>query len=605
MGVATQVKGAMAATLDYGTVKEAILFLGTAGVVIPLFHRLRVSPVLGFLLMGVLVGPYGFGRLQQDVPWLTHVTVGKREEIALIAEFGVVFLLFVIGLELSLARLITMRRLVFGLGSLQVVISGVVIAGVAAFFGNPPAAAAVIGACLALSSTAIVVEELARRKRLATATGRASFSVLLLQDLAVVPILFMVAVLGARTQGSLAGGLAIAIGEAGLAIAAIVLIGRRLLRPFFRMVAHTESPELFVAATLFVTVGTGLVAQAAGLSMALGAFVAGLLLAETEFRREIAVTMEPFKGLLLGLFFFSVGIAVDVGAILRDPFWIIASAVGLVVIKAGLIFGLARAFGVARPAAAETALLLGPGGEFAFVVIWLAVSLAIVPYDVAQFMLVVTSLSMIALPVIARVAEALAPRLQQRDDLDPEAAAMPPTDDAPRAIVVGFGRVGQLVAEMLETHGVPYIATDRNPSLVAGERRQGKPVYFGDATRREFLRHCGIAHARALIVTIDAPSNVDEIVRQARSLRPDLLIVARARDAKHAGHLYAIGASDAVPETIEASLQLAEAALTDLGVPMGHVIASVHEKRDQFRTALRAAETPEGRIARLAGKGEA
>jgi CPA2 family monovalent cation:H+ antiporter-2 len=565
--------------------KEVILFLVTAGVVVPLFLRLNISPVLGFLGAGALLGPFGLGRLVGAAPWLSWVTIANREEMAHLAEFGVVFLLFMIGIELSFERLWTLRRLVFGLGSLQVVLCALALGGIAVALGAEPAAAALVGCALALSSTAIVIPVLAGEKRLNAPSGRASFSVLLFQDLAVAPILFAIGVLGSRTSGSLGLAFLLALLQAALAIAAIVGIGRLALRPLFHLVAATRSTELFMAACLLVVLATGLTAAASGLSMALGAFIAGLLLAETEYRRAIEAMIDPFKGLLLGVFFVSVGMGLDLMQLVRSPGAILAGALGLVAAKALIIAGLAFAFRLSRPVALETALLLGPGGEFAFVILGGAVAAGLVPEGLGQAGLVVTTVSMIAIPALARIGRGFGRRLETRRD---EAEAEPlPAAESGRVIVAGFGRVGQLVGEMLARHDVPYIAVDLDPAQARRQRAAGKPVYFGDSANPEFLRRLGIESARALVVTLDSPRGTEAVVAAARAERPDLTIVARARDSRHASALYGLGVDDAVPENFEASLQLSEAVLVDIGVPLGLVIASVHERRDEFRKTLK------------------
>jgi CPA2 family monovalent cation:H+ antiporter-2 len=357
-------------------------------------------------------------------------------------------------------------------------------------------------------------------------------------------------------------------------------------------VAQTRSPEFFMAACLLVVLGAALTAAASGLSMALGAFVAGLLLAETEFRREIEVTIEPFKGLLLGLFFVSVGAELDLSILIAQPGATLGFAAGLIVIKAAIVFALARLFGAPNRVAAEAALLIGPGGEFAFVMIGAAVAGGVVGGDDGRLVLVAVALSMMAIPLLGRLGAALAGRRPAKP-LAAEALAAPPDDDSHRVIIVGYGRVGALIGEMLSVHAIPFIAIDVDTTVIARERRQGKPVYYGDASREDFLRRCGIETARALVVTLDAPKANEAVVAAARRLRPDITLIARARDAAHARTLYELGVSDAVPETIEASLQLSEATLVDLGVPMGLVIASIHEKRDEFRRLLVAAGASE------------
>ena len=576
-------------TINLDAYSDALVVLGTAGIVVPLVRRYGFSPVLGYLGAGAILGPLALGSFKDEVPFLRWITVIDAQNVSVIADLGVVFLLFLIGLELSYQRLVTMRRLVFGLGSLQVALCTAVLGSLVALTGVTPAAAVIIGSCLSLSSTAIVIEILSNQRRMSSATGRTSFSILLAQDMAVVPILMFVSILGNGAGGSIINGIVLAVVQAALALGFIIVFGRLLLRPLFRLVAATGNSELFVAAILFVIVSTGVAAGVAGLSMALGAFVAGLMLAETEYRKAIETTIEPFKGLLLGVFFFTVGMNIDFRELAREPLGLLASVVALIGIKAVLIIVLARFYRVPMPAAIETGLLLGPGGEFAFVVIGLATALQLMSGRAASFSLAVTSLTMVLLPLLASAARRITSRADDKKVLDAALLVAPPTDASGRAIVVGHGRVGQIVCEMLDTHRVPYLATDRDPAAVTAYRRRGREVYYGDAANPAFLRSCGVMAAAAVIVTIHDQPAIDEIVRVARELRSDIIIVSRARDAAHARHLYAIGVTDAVPETIEASLQLSEAALVGLGVPTGPVIASIHEKRDEFRHMLQEA----------------
>ena len=581
----------MNAPFDLAIYKETLIFLVTAGIVAPLFFRLKISPVLGFLLAGVALGPFGLGRLTARAPWLDALALTNVEAIGRVAAFGVVFLLFMMGLELSFARLTRMRRLVFGLGLAQVVASALLLGGAAFALGQPPASALIIGAALSLSSTAIIIPVLAERKRLNLAAGRASFAILLFQDLAVAPLLFMVTVLiGGRERG-LGWELGLSIASAALALTGLIVLGRRVLRPLFHSVAMTKSTEFFMAACLLVVLGTGLIAASSGLSMALGAFIAGLLLAETEYRREIEVTIEPFKGLLLGLFFVAVGASLDLSLLLASPGPILAIAGAIILTKALALLALCFAFGLPGRVAREVALLLGPGGEFAFVMIGAAVAGEVVAPKTGQTVLVAATLTMLGAPALARLGEWLAGQ-PAAPGLAPEALEPPPEDEVQRVIIVGYGRVGALIGEMLGRHKIPYIAVDSDAGLVARQRQAGTPIYFGDATRAEFLRRCGIEKARARVVTMDAPRANEAVIGAARGLRADLILVARARDAAHAKALYDLGVTDAVPETIEASLQLSEAVLVDVGVPMGIVIASIHEKRDEFRALLIASGAP-------------
>ncbi|HEY9421539.1 MAG TPA: cation:proton antiporter, partial [Thermoanaerobaculia bacterium] len=591
---------------DLYAYQEPILFLATAGIVVPLFHKLRLSPVLGFLGAGALLGPFGLGRLVPEHPWVDWLTFTNPEGTSRLAEFGVVFLLFTIGIELSWQRLRTLRRLVFGFGSLQVALCTLAI-GLFAFKAvDTITTAAIIGIAFALSSTAIVIPVLAEQKRLNAPAGRASFSALLFQDLAVAPILFTIAVLDVRGPEVTFMSFGTALLQAALALAVIVGLGRVVLRPFFQLVSATKSPELFMAACLLVVMVTSLAAAVSGLSMALGAFIAGVLLSETEYRRAVDTTIQPFKGLLLGVFFVSVGMGLDLFRFLAMPLTILAVATLIVAIKSSIIFGLSRPFGLNAADAAETGLLLGPGGEFALVILGSAMAAGLVPGEIGQNLLLVTTLTMVAIPLLARVGRRLSRRLEIRRPLDAAALVSPPADEIGRVIVAGYGRVGRLVGDMLELHKVPYLAIDMDPVRVAEERKAGRPVYFGDGSLPEFLRACGIDRARALVITLDTPSSIEAVVAAARQERTDITIVSRARDARHAAQLYDLGVDDAVPETIEASLQLSEAVLADIGVPMGLVIASIHERRDEFRAMLRRddrkPERAEFRARRTIGK---
>ncbi|KRA61802.1 potassium transporter TrkA [Caulobacter sp. Root655] len=582
--------------------KDLVLFLATAGIVAPLFKRLRVNPILGFLLAGVILGPFGLGSLTHVAPWLDYVTVDNPDEIAQLAEFGVVFLLFMIGLELSWERLRLMRKLVFGLGALQMIGCSLALGAVAWLLGQPPVAALVIGAALALSSTAIAVPVLVERKRLHSEGGRATFSVLLFQDLAVAPILITLAILG-RGDGVFRLGDLLALGPAAVGLGIIVLLGRLALRPMMRSVAKAKSEEMFMAACLLVVIGAGLVAALSGLSMALGAFVAGVLLAETEYRHEVEVKIEPFKGLLLSLFFVSLGIRLDLSLLVAQPGLVLGVAIGLVAVKAAMVAGLGRLFGLSTRASIETALTLAAGGEFAFVILDNATGAGVVSTRVGQAVLVAATLTMFLIPALAAIGARLAKGAVVATSEAPEALEHQGEELEGRVLVVGYGRVGRLVGDMLDRHDLPWIAIDRDPSFVQQGRRAGHRVYYGDASRVELLERCGLDYARAVVVTMDSPEAAEAVVATARGHRPDLTIVARARDARHAARLYDLGATDAVPETIEASLQLSEAVLVDIGVPMGLVIASIHERRDEYRKVLNRPDALGGKRKRLRDAG--
>ncbi len=551
---------------DHLNLHEVMIFLVAAGLVVPLMQRLKINPVLGFLTVGLLIGPFGLGAFTDSLPWLRFLVIEDINGVRRVAELGIVFLLFMIGLELSFERLWSMRRLVFGLGAAQVVVTGAIISAIALWFGNTTPQAIIIGACLALSSTAIVMRLLTDSRRLGTPVGRVSFGVLLFQDLAVVPILFLVGVFGAQTEGSIVLAFLIAVGKAVIAIGLILFLGRTVIRPIFRFVGAAHSRELFLAAVLLVIIATAILTDMAGLSLALGAFLAGLLLSETEYNRQIEVDIEPFNGLLLGLFFVSVGMSIDLTAIANEPFWIPLSVVGLFLIKISVLFALSLLFGQPRHVATECALLLGQGGEFAFVVISLALSFGLLQAGTSQFMLIVTSLTMLATPPIAQIARRLGAAIARKDNIETGKAEQGPAEDiSNHVIVAGYGRVGQLIGSLLESNHIAHVGLDLDAEIVAPFRKKGGSVYYGDASHPEILRRSGIDKATALAVTMDSAKAAEQVVVAVRKEWPNLPILVRARDMLHAEKLMAVGASDVVPETLEASLELAEVVLRATG----------------------------------------
>ncbi len=565
--------------------KEALIVLGAAGLVIPLFHRIRISPVVGFLLVGVIVGPFGLGRFAGQLPPLRLVTMDDPGAIAPVARFGIVLLLFMIGLELSFARLWVMRRLVLALGGAQLVASATLLAGAAHLLGIGWTRAIVLGLAGAMSSTAIGLQVLAERRALGTRAGRASFSVLLFQDLAALPALVGVGLMlpaGVAHPGVrvLALGLAQGLG----AIGAILLLGRLALRPVLRSVARTRSPDLFLAACLFVVIGAALSAAAAGLSMALGALLGGLLLAGTEYRRAVEATIEPFKGLAVGVFLISVGMGLNLDLVAAHPWMVAGGLAGMMAVKFAVVALAGRGLGLPARSAALAGLLLAPGGEFGLVILAQAMDQGLLGPRIGGVAQAVTALGMALIPALAALggrAARLAPAA-----VDP--ALLAPAGEAPRVILAGYGRMGRMVGALLDRHGVRWLALDHDIETVARARREHRPVWYGDAAQVTLLRGVGIATAGALVVTMDQPAAVEAVVAAARGESPELRVVARARDAAQAGRLYRAGASNAVPETIEASLQLAEAVLTELGVPMGPVIVSIHETRAALQAEIRA-----------------
>ena len=558
--------------------QELVVFLVAAGVVIPLGKRLRLSPVLGFLLIGLLVGPNGIGRLVAETPWLELAVITDVEGVRALAELGIVFLLFMIGLGLSPERLMAMRRLVVGLGGLQIVITGSIIAAIAYGFGNSPAASVILGGCLALSSTAIVSQLLIEQGRFGTTVGRSTFAVLLAQDLAVVPILFMVEILSGSGQATPALGFLLALGQAAVAIVLILVVGRLLLRPLFRLAA-SSGPEVFVATTLLVIISTAVVTHAAGLSAALGAFLIGLLLAETEYRHEVEANIEPFKGLLLGLFFMSVGMIIDPADVLRNSLWICISVAGLIALKTAVTGSLAGLFGLRRAQAMEVGLLLGQGGEFAFIVVALAVGHSLLPEQTGQFMLIVVGCTMFLTPLLASVGRRIGAADSRR------IAALPATepdidqDIEGHVVIVGYGRTGHLLADLLDRQQVAHVALDLDAGRVTQLRAQGAPVFLGDASRPAILQRANLDQALAMIVSMDDADAAERVLRTARQIAPDLPILARARDHSHAARLTGLGATAVVPEVLESGLHLGQLVLEQVGLPPDSARELIDEQR--------------------------
>lgn len=574
----------MAGSLAPSTaLSDALVILGAAGIVIPAFARFRITPIIGFILVGLAVGPYGLGSLVAQVPWLYHITISDPEAIAPFAEFGIILLLFEIGLELSFNRLWAMRRLVFGLGAMELV-GGALLIGLAlmGIMGESLYAALGLGLALALSSTALVLPISGTQGPV----GRAALSMLLFEDIALVPIIFL---LGAIAPTASADGGAVLLDtlwRGGIVIVALLLAGRFLLPSLFAQAAQTKSPELFLAASLLVVIVAALATGAVGLSPIMGALLAGLLIAETEYHNEVEAITKPFKGLALGVFLITIGMGIDLRVVWENLGPLAAGVAGVVVIKALVTGLLLRVMGKGRGTALETGILMASPSETTLIVLATATQAQLILPQTAQFWQIVTAIGLTITPALAKVGEGFAKRLEAREPASADLPREEPAGD--RAVILGFGRVGRLVGEMLAAHDAPYIAIDSDPRLVREARLAGLPVLFGNVASETVIDRLDLDHARALIVTMDEPVLVSRIVKKLHKLRPDLPIIVRARDAAHAGELYRAGATHAVPETLESSLQLSEAVLVDLGVPMGPVIASIHEKRDELRQQIMA-----------------
>jgi CPA2 family monovalent cation:H+ antiporter-2 len=574
----------MAIGLENAGFSDTLVILGAAGLVIPAFARFKVSPVIGFILVGILVGPAGLGALVPQVPWLYYVTITDSHAIEPFAEFGIVLLLFSIGLELSLKRLWSMRKLVFGLGTAELFGAGLIIGLALHLLGQDWGGAIGLGLALALSSTALILPIAGT----ASPVGRSAFAMLLFEDLALVPIIFVLGAMAPTASDDGWRGLAQVAFAGALTIAVMFVGGRFVLPRLFAQAARTKSPELFLAASLLVVIVASLATAAAGLSPIVGALLAGLLIAETEYHSEVEVMTAPFKGLALGVFLISVGMSLDLRLVIQNWTTLVLAVLGVVIVKAVVTFGLLRLTGARNGVAAEAGVLMSSPSETTLIVLGVATEAQLIHASTAAFWQTVTAIGLTITPLLARLGQTAARRIELRAGRGADSdLAIDPA--GPGTVVIGFGRVGRLVADMLATHGQPYIAVEADIDAVTAARREGYPIIFGDVARPELVDRLNLGRARALILTMDDPVLTIRLTRRVRGWVPDLPIIARARDTGHAAQLYRAGATDAVPETVESSLQLSEAVLVDLGVAMGPVIASIHEKRDQLRRAIKDA----------------
>lgn len=569
----------MAAGGDVGYLQDAALFLGAAVVAVPIFKRLKLGSVLGYLGAGAIIGPHVLGL------------VGDTESVYAFSEFGVVLLLFIIGLELKPSRLWALRADIFGLGTSQVFITAAVVAAFGVFaLGATWQAAVLVGMGLSLSSTAFALQLMQESGDFTTPYGTRAFSVLLLQDIMIAPILALAPLLAIGAAAAGGGGGWLAALESVGAIVAMVLAGKFLLNPIFRVIAQTRSHEIFLAAALLLVVGAALLMHTFDLSMALGAFIAGVMLADSEYRHQIEADIEPFRGLLLGLFFIAVGMSVDWAVVAREWVMVLGGAILLMIAKGAILFALCRAFKSPKLDAARIATTLPQGGEFGFVVMGAGVSLGILTGEVSGLLLALITVSM-ALTVPGRILfEKIVPRLwpEQTDDL------LRPGDGAEQnsVIVLGFGRVGQIVSQIFRMKGIPVTAIDADPKRIQAAKRFGAKVYFGDATRQDVLAAAGMAKADLVYVTIDNAAACTKSIDVISHAFPNVRIMARAHDRLHAIDLLDSGADFLIRDTFESSVKLAEAGLKRLDVDEEEIELLVEEFRraDADRLALQKAE---------------
>ena len=529
---------------------DIVILLIAAVIVVPLFQVARLGAVPGFLVAGVIVGPSGLSAISN---------VG---EIRYLAEIGVVLLLFVIGIELRPSRLWLMRRQVFGLGSAQVLVTGTVLAAAGyLLFDMPPRMAILAGPALALSSTAFVLQILAAGRRLNSRYGRASIAVLLFQDLAVVPLLALIPLLA--TPGiSIGADIGLALLESVVILSLVVIAGRYFLHPLLHRVARAGSPEVFTASAVLIVLGAAMATEHAGLSMAMGAFLAGLLISESAYRHQVIAEIQPFRGLFLGLFFMSMGMALNLDLLLADPVGAVLALTLLIGIKALVLLPLGRLFGLSWRPAVGVALLLAQSGEFALVLFALAWQSGLLGEQRFQELLLVVVLSMMVTPALARLAGRAASARQP----PPETGIGEEPRPVAPIVLVGYGRVGHRIGQILGQAGQPFVALDSDPALIARERKRGSPVYYGDMSNPGVLTSVGAADARLIIVTLNDPMAAKKLVAVIGQQYPGVEIYARGHNLETCQSLHRLGATGVISENVEASLELSRMALERMGV---------------------------------------
>lgn len=554
----------MSTTIQYLT--DIVFLLMAAVVAVPIFQTLRMGAVPGFVLAGVAVGPSGLGLIE------------NVSEIGHLSELGVVLLLFVIGIELNPQRLWTMRRLLFGLGSLQVLCTSLIISATAYYlFGLSGPVSVLVGPALALSSTAFVLQLLTEDRKLNSEQGRSCISILLLQDLAVVPLLALVSLLAQPATG-LAEDVLLALGEAVLIIGLVIGFGRYLLQPVLRRVAKSNNQEIFTASAVLLVLGAALLMEHVGLSMAMGAFLAGLLIADSSYRHQVMSETQPFRGLFLGMFFMSMGMTMDLAQLTEAPVMIIALTAALIVVKALVIWPLCRLFGMSGTTALLVALLLAQSGEFALVVFTLAFTMELLEQGLYQTLLLVVMISMLATPLLAGLARKLDRRRREKSTaIAPLAESI---EQPSPVLIVGFGRVGHRIGQILEMAGIQYSAIDKDPDLVAREHGRGHPVYYGDANRPAVLRSLAGDGAGIAIIALNDQDVTEHLVPALRATFPDLWVLARGHNRERCDRLNALGVDVTVSENLEASIELARVTMAKANTPEDRI----KELLDEFRS---------------------
>ena len=555
---------------------DALVVLGAAGVVIPAFARMRITPVIGFILVGVITGPFALGALAARYPWLHYLSISDAHRIEPFAELGIILLLFSAGLHISFRRLRSMKRAVFGVGSAELIGCALLIGGALYVTGSSTQAAVALGLALALSSTALVLPI----SGVEGAVGKSAFAMLLFEDLALVPMIFAIELIGGHAEM----GVLIRTALLGILVVAVMLvIGRFALAALFAQAARTKNSELFLAISLLTVILASLATGAVGLSPILGALIAGVLIAETEYHTEVEAITAPLAGLALGIFLITVGMRVDLGELLAEWPLILGATAAVLAVKAAITAALVRASGERTGVAVETGIMMASPSETSLIVLSAAGAAGLLSGEVTGFWTTVTAIGLTVTPLLAAAGKRMGRRVDDSAQAQPQSSSA-----AGRTVIFGFGRVGRIVADMLREHDRAYLAIDSDVDSVRHAQKAGYDVLFGDVSRPDLVERLQLGQAAALVLTMDDPVQVARIARRVRGSMPGIPIIARARDTAQAARLYKAGITDAVPETLEASLQLSEAVLVDIGVAMGPVIASIHEKRDQLRAKIKA-----------------
>jgi len=564
--------------MPHSVLLETVILLSISVISVALFRRLHLPPILAYLFVGILVGPHSFG-------W-----VSDSENTRFLAEFGVVFLMFTVGLEFSFPKLVTMRKDVFGIGAAQIGLTTLIVLLLLVAMGESASTAFIVGGVIALSSTAIVIKQLNEQMEIHSRHGRLSIAILIFQDLAVIPFLIIIPALNVNAEGSVATELTLAVIKGIVVISVMLAMGRWLLRPMFQQIAKLHSSELFTLTILLFSVSAAWITDFAGLSLALGAFVAGMMLAETEFKHQVEVDIRPFRDVLLGLFFVTIGMLLNLHSLFSLLPWVIASVVSIIVLKILVIMFVCRIAGIEKGVASRAALSLAQGGEFGFALLAIAFSNGILSEELSQIILASVILSMVISPFIIKnngyVAKHwfansyIRSRVENIQNIQEEATSI---ED--HIIICGYGRIGQNIAQLLKQEGFKYVAVDLDPVTVKEAHDAGEYVFYGDSTHSEILKAANISKARVLVISYDDFQAATIMIQHSKNLRPDLPILVRTRDDSHLAELQDIGATEVVPETLEASLTLSSHLLMLLDVPAQQVekaVKNIRESRYQL-----------------------